>query len=82
MGDYRDGRLGIDIAEIQKIPKVLSSLPQIKLISCGSDNTFAITENSNKINYFNSLTHVYIYIYIYIFIYLSMYLYFRFHLIF
>ncbi|XP_025425603.1 regulator of chromosome condensation-like [Sipha flava] len=46
MGDYRDGRLGIDIAEIQKIPKVLSSLPQIKLISCGSDNTFAITENN------------------------------------
>lgn len=65
MGDYRDGRLGIDIAEIQKVPKVLSSLPQIKLISCGSDSTFAITENSNTISYINSLTCVYSYIYTY-----------------
>lgn len=47
LGDYKDGRLGMDIAEIQKVPKVLSSLPQIKLATCGSDNTFVVTENSN-----------------------------------
>lgn len=47
LGDYKDGRLGMDIAEVQKVPKVLSSLPQIKLATCGSDNTFVVTENSN-----------------------------------
>ncbi|VVC41867.1 Regulator of chromosome condensation 1/beta-lactamase-inhibitor protein II,Regulator of chromosome [Cinara cedri] len=46
LGDYKDGRLGMDIAENQKVPKVLSSLPQIKLATCGSDNTFVITENN------------------------------------
>lgn len=46
MGDYKDGRLGLDIAEDQKVPKVLSSLPQIKLVTCGSDSSFVITENS------------------------------------
>lgn len=50
LGDYKDGRLGMDIAENQKVPKVLSSLPQIKLVTCGSDNTFVVTENSNKKN--------------------------------
>lgn len=54
LGDYKDGRLGMDIAENQKVPKVLSSLPQIKLATCGSDNTFVVTENSNNINYFIS----------------------------
>jgi len=49
MGDYKDGRLGMDIAENQKVPKVLSSLPQIKLATCGSDNSFVVTENSKKI---------------------------------
>lgn len=48
LGDYKDGRLGMDIAENQKVPKVLSSLPQIKLSTCGSDNSFVITE-SNKL---------------------------------
>jgi len=48
LGDYKDGRLGMDVAETQKIPKVLSSLPQIKLVTCGSDNSFAVTENSNN----------------------------------
>lgn len=48
LGDYKDGRLGIDIAEIQRVPKVLSSLPQIKLATCGSDNSFVVTENSNN----------------------------------
>lgn len=47
LGDYKDGRLGMDIAETQKVPKVLSSLPQIKLATCGSDNSFVVTENSN-----------------------------------
>lgn len=46
LGDYKDGRLGIDIAETQKVPKVLSSLPQIKLATCGSDNSFVVTENN------------------------------------
>ncbi|KAF0763865.1 regulator of chromosome condensation [Aphis craccivora] len=46
LGDYKDGRLGMDIAENQKVPKVLSSLPQIKLATCGSDNSFVITENN------------------------------------
>lgn len=49
LGDYKDGRLGMDIAENQKVPKVLSSLPQIKLATCGSDNSFVVTENSKKI---------------------------------
>jgi len=48
LGDYRYGRLGMDIAETQKVPKVLSSLPKIKLSTCGADNTFVITENSNE----------------------------------
>lgn len=47
LGDYKDGRLGMDIAETQKVPKILSSLPQIKLATCGSDNSFVVTENSN-----------------------------------
>lgn len=51
LGDYKDGRLGMDIAENQKVPKVLSSLPQIKLATCGSDNSFVITENSNNTIY-------------------------------
>lgn len=51
MGDYKDGRLGMDIAENQKVPKVLSSLPQIKLATCGSDNSFVVTENSKNIKY-------------------------------
>ncbi|XP_060874216.1 regulator of chromosome condensation-like [Metopolophium dirhodum] len=46
LGDYKDGRLGMDIAENQKVPKVLSSLPQIKLATCGSDNSFVVTENN------------------------------------
>lgn len=46
LGDYKDGRLGMDIAENQKVPKVLSSLPQIKLVTCGSDNSFVVTENN------------------------------------
>jgi len=49
LGDYKDGRLGMDIAENQKVPKVLSSLPQIKLATCGSDNSFVVTENSKNI---------------------------------
>lgn len=49
MGDYKDGRLGMDIAENQKVPKVLSSLPQIKLATCGSDSSFVVTENSKNI---------------------------------
>lgn len=51
LGDYKDGRLGMDIAENQKVPKVLSSLPQIKLATCGSDNSFVVTENSNNTIY-------------------------------
>lgn len=46
LGDYKDGRLGMDIAENQKVPKVLSSLPQIKIATCGSDNSFVVTENN------------------------------------
>lgn len=53
MGDYKDGRLGMDIAENQKVPKVLSSLPQIKLATCGSDNSFVVTENSKNIKYYS-----------------------------
>jgi len=48
LGDYKDGRLGMDIAENQKVPKVLSSLPQIKLATCGSDNSFVVTESSKN----------------------------------
>ncbi|XP_050537057.1 regulator of chromosome condensation-like isoform X2 [Daktulosphaira vitifoliae] len=46
LGDYRDGRLGMDVAENQKVPKVLPSLPQVKIATCGSDNNFVITENN------------------------------------
>ena len=44
LGDYKDGCLGKDIAENQKVPKVLPLLPQIKLATCGSDNSFFVTE--------------------------------------
>lgn len=57
LGDYKDGRLGMDIAENQKVPKVLSSLPQIKLATCGSDNSFVVTENS-KINQLNLIKQI------------------------
>lgn len=50
LGDFKDGRLGMDVAENQKIPKVLPALPQIKLSTCGSDCSFVITENSNTEN--------------------------------
>ncbi|XP_050438478.1 regulator of chromosome condensation-like [Adelges cooleyi] len=46
LGDYTYGRLGMDIAENQRVPKVLPSLPQVKLATCGSDNSFVITENN------------------------------------